>query len=91
MMELLSEKTRRCELFRKHINQVLENQGDNADDEWWEDENAREELIRLSCAKEDCISDSDALRIESSEKLILAVYKKDEDLLFEQIVKKKLF
>ncbi|MCI8449105.1 MAG: hypothetical protein HFH30_12130 [Eubacterium sp.] len=91
MMELKSEKTRRCELFRKHINQVLENQGDNADDEWWEDENAREELIRLSCAKEDCISDSDALRIESSEKLILAVYKKDEDLLFEQIVKKKLF
>lgn len=67
---------------------MLENQGDNADDEWWEDENAREELIRLSCAKEDCISDSDALRIESSEKLILAVYKKDEDLLFEQIVKK---
>lgn len=88
MTELKSQKIRRSEIFRNYINQVLENREDYADDEWWEDEEARQELIRLSCEEQDCVSDSETLKIESREQLILAVYRKDEKVLFDQVIKK---
>lgn len=85
MTQLKSERTRRREEFRRHINQVLENREDSADDEWWEDDEAAEELDRLACAGSDYASNSDRLKIGSGEKLILAVYKGDSGALFKQI------
>ncbi len=86
MVQLKSERTSRCEAFRDHINQVLRNQEADTDDEWWEDEEAWEQLGKLACGDRDYVANSKALKIEGGEKLILAAYKKDRKKLFDGIV-----
>lgn len=85
MTQLKSNRTRRSEIFRDHVNQVLKNRGDGGDDQWWEEPEAREELERLACGGQDYVSNSDKLKIESGEKLILAVYRNDKNALFQEI------
>ncbi len=84
-MQIKSQKMRQSEAFRDHINLVLENRGDDADDEWWEDAEAREELERLACAEDEYVSSSERLKITSERPMLLAVYQKDCKALFEQI------
>ncbi len=76
MVQLKSQRTSRCEVFRDHINQVLRNQEADTDDAWWEDEEAWEELGRLAWGDQDYVTNSKSLKIEGGEKLILAVYKR---------------
>ena len=87
MVQLKSQRTSRCEVFRDHINQVLRNQEADTDDAWWEDEEAWEELGRLAWGDQDYVTNSKSLKIEGGEKLILAVYKKDRKKLFDAIAK----
>ncbi len=84
-MQIKSQKIRQSESFRDHINLVLENRGDDADDEWWDDAKAREELERLACAEDEYVSSSERLKITSERPMLLAVYQKDCKALFEQI------
>lgn len=85
MMELKSQRISRSEIFRDHIERILKDQGTDTDDEWWEDEEAWEELGELAWGDRDYVSNSKKLKIESRERLVFAVYRKDKNALFHQI------
>lgn len=87
IMDLKSQKIKRMESCRDYIEQVLENAGDNKDEEWWEDQEAWEELEKLACNDQDYATTSKALKIEGRETLVIGVYKKDKKALLDQMAR----
>ena len=85
MEQLKSPKTRRREIFRDHIQRVLKDQGRDTDDEWWEDEEAWQELENIACSSQGYVSNSIKLKIDSRERMVIAVCKENRDDFFKQV------
>lgn len=85
MEQLKSPKIRRREIFRDHIQRVLKDQGRDTDDEWWEDEEAWQELENIACSSEGYVSNSIKLKIDSRERMVIAVCKENRDDFFKQV------